>query len=180
MDAGAAASIAGGEWLHQAHASSSTSRASSTDGERGSTPSTVQSSKRKRLSCPNTKEVHPAWTYARVRLPYEPERNRHYQKLFYCKQCDYCQPIQNAEQHLRSSHGVRLQRITASLILDALQRQKEKGESLSRTAQEKLLFNVLDKRRFRDALARFIVRANVSHRVVELDEFGELCRALNP
>jgi len=180
MDAGAAASIAGGEWLHQAHASSSTSRASSTDGERGSTPGTVQSLKRKRLSCPNNKEVHPAWTYARVRLPHEPERNRHYQKLFYCKQCDYCQPIQNAEQHLRSSHGVRLQRIIASPILDALQRQKEKGESLSRTAQEKLLFNVLDKRRFRDALARFIVRANVSHRVVELDEFGELCRALNP
>lgn len=180
MDAGAAASIAGGEWLHQAHASSSTSRASSTDGERGSTPGTVQSLKRKRLSCPNTKEVHPAWTYARARLPHEPERNRHYQKLFYCKQCDYCQPIQNAEQHLRSSHGVRLQRITASPILDALQRQKEKGESLSRTTQEKLLFNVLDKRRFRDALARFIVRANVSHRVVELDEFGELCRALNP
>jgi hypothetical protein len=180
MDAGAAASIAGGEWLHQAHASSSISRDSSTDGERGSTPSTVQSLKRKRSSCPNTKEVHPAWTYARVRLPHEPERNRHYQKLFYCKQCDYCQPIQNAEQHLRSSYGVRLQRITASPILDALQRQKEKGESLSRTAQEKLLFNVLDKRRFRDALARFIVRANVSHRVVELDEFGELCRALNP
>jgi hypothetical protein len=115
-----------------------------------------------------------------MRLPHEPERNRHYQKLFYCKQCDYCQPIQNAEQHLRSSHGVRLQRISASPILDALQRQKEKGESLSRTAQEKLLFNVLDKRRFRDALARFIVRANVSHRIVELDEFGELCRALNP
>jgi hypothetical protein len=157
-----------------------TSRASSTDGERGSTPGTVQSLKRKRLSCPNNKEVHPVWTYARVRLPHEPERNQHYQKLFYCKQYDYCQPIQNAEQHLRSSHGVRLQRITASPILDALQRQKEKGESLSRTAQEKLLFNVLDKRRFRDALARFIVRANVSHRVVELDEFGELCRALNP
>lgn len=51
---------------------------------------------------------------------------------------------------------------------------------LSRTAQEKLLLNVLNKRRFRDALARFIVRANVSHRVVELDEFEELCRALNP
>jgi hypothetical protein len=130
--------------------------------------------------CLNTKEVHPAWTYARVRLPYEPERNRHYQKLFYCKQCDYCQPIQNAEQHLRSSHGVRLQQIAASPILDALQRQKEKGELLSRTAQEKLMFNVLDKRHFRDALARFIVRANVSHRVVELDEFEEFCKALNP
>ena len=75
---------------------------------------------------------------------------------------------------------MRLKRITASPIIDALQRQKEKGESLSRTEQEKLLFNVLDKRRFRDALARFIVRANVSYRVVELDEFEELCRALNP
>lgn len=30
---------------------------------------------------------------------------------------------------------------------------------LGRTAQEKLLFNVLDKRSFQDALARFIVRA---------------------
>jgi hypothetical protein len=44
MDAGAAASIADGKWLHQAHASSSTSRASSTDGERGSTPGTVRPS----------------------------------------------------------------------------------------------------------------------------------------
>lgn len=181
MDAGGApASIAAGEWPHQAHASSSASRASTTDGERGSTPGTIQSLKCKRSSCSNTKEVHPAWTYARTRLPHEPERNRHYQKLFYCNKCDYCQPIQNAEEHLRSSHGVRLQRITASPILDALQRQKEKGESLTRTAQEKLLFNVLDKRRFRDALARFVVRANVSHRIVELDEFEELCRALNP
>ena len=75
---------------------------------------------------------------------------------------------------------MRLQRITASPILDALRRQKEKGELLSRTAQEKLLFNVLDKRRSRNALARFIVRANISHRVVELDEFADLCRALNP
>lgn len=33
---------------------------------------------------------------------------------------------------------------------------------------------------FRDALVRFTVRANVSHRVVELDEFAKLCRALNP
>jgi hypothetical protein len=180
MNAGAATSIADGQWPHQAHASSSTSRASSTDGEGCWTPDTVRSLKRKRLAFPNTKEVHPAWTYARTRLPHEPERNRHYQKLFYCKQCDYCQPIQNAEQHLRSSHGVRLKRVTVSPIIDALQRQKEKGEWLSRTEQEKLLFNVLDQRRFRDALARFIVRANVSHRVVELDEFEELCRALNP
>ena len=75
---------------------------------------------------------------------------------------------------------MRLNRITASPILKALQRQKEKGESLSRTEQEKLLFNVVDKRRFRDALARFIMRANVSNRVVELNEFVELCRALNP
>jgi hypothetical protein len=83
MDAGAAALIAGGEWLHQDHASSSALRASSTGGERGSTPSTAQFLKRKQLSCPNIKEVHPAWTYARVCLPhYQPERNRHYQKLF--------------------------------------------------------------------------------------------------
>lgn len=115
-----------------------------------------------------------------MRLPHEPERNRHYQKLFSYKQCDYCQSIQNAEQHSRSSHSARLQRITASPILDALQRQKEKGESLSRTAQEKLLFYVLHKCHFRDTLARFIVRANVSHCVVELDEFVELCKALNP
>jgi hypothetical protein len=46
--------------------------------------------------------------------------------------------------------------------------------------QEKLLSNILDKRRFRDALARFIVRADVSRRVVELGEFKELCKALNP
>lgn len=39
---------------------------------------------------------------------------------------------------------------------------------------------VLDKRRFRDALARFIVRAKVSHRVVELQKFEEPCKALNP
>lgn len=75
---------------------------------------------------------------------------------------------------------MRLKRFTASPIIDALQKQKEKGESLSRTEQEKLLFNVLGKRRFRDALARFIVRANVSDRVVELDEFEELCKALDP
>ena len=180
MDVEAAASIADVEWPHRARASSSTPQAPSTASESRSTPDTGRSLKRKRASCADTKEVHPAWTYARVRLPHEPERNRHYQKLFYCKQCDYCQPIQNAEQHLRSSHGVRLQRITASPILDALRRQKEKGELLSRTAQEKLLFNVLDKRRFRDALARFLVRANISHRVVELDEFADLCRALNP
>ncbi|KAI6788131.1 hypothetical protein KC361_g9215 [Hortaea werneckii] len=164
MNSEAVTSIADSPWPHRAHASSSNSGASSTDGERCSTPGILRPSKRKRSLFPNTKEVHPAWTYARTRLPHEPERNRHYQKLFYCKQCDYCQPIQNAEQHLRSSHG----------------RQKEKGESLSRTEQEKLLFNVLDNRRFRDALARFIVRANVSHRVVELNEFEELCRALNP
>jgi hypothetical protein len=134
MDAGAVVVIAGGEWLHQAHASSSASRASSTGGERGPTPGTVQSLKRKRLSCPDIKELHPARMYARVRLLHEPERNRHYQKLFYCKQCDYCQPIQHAEQHLRSSHGMRLQRIAASPFLNAFQIQKEKGEVLSRTA----------------------------------------------
>lgn len=130
MDSEAVTSIANSPWPHRAHASSSNSGASSTDGERCSTPGTLRSSKRKRSSFPNTKEVHPAWTYACTRLPHEPERNRHYQKLFYCKQCDYCQPIQNAEQHLRSSHGVRLKRITVSPILEALQRQKEKGESL--------------------------------------------------
>lgn len=117
-------------------------------------------------SCADTKEVHPAWIYARVRLPHEPERNRHYQKLFYCKQCDYCQPIQNAEQHLRSSHGVRLQRITASPILGALRRQKEKGELQSRTAQENCFSKSCTNAVFRDALARFTVRANISHRVV--------------
>ncbi|KAM0724076.1 hypothetical protein Q7P37_000256 [Cladosporium fusiforme] len=148
IDAEAATSIADGEWPLQARASSSTPRTSSTDGERGSTPGTVRSLKRKRFIMPEHQGSPPS--------------------------------LDNAEQHLRSSHGVRLQRITASPIFDALQRQKEKGELLSRTTQEKLLFNILDKRRFRDALARFIVRANVSHRLVELDEFVELCRALNP
>ena len=90
----------------------------------------------------NNKEVPPAWTYAPIRLPHEPERNRHYQKLFYCNQCGYCQPIQNVEQYLRSCHGIRLRGLQRQPILDALQRQKEKGESLGRAVQEGLLFNV--------------------------------------
>jgi hypothetical protein len=139
--------------------------------------------KKRRRGGNNGKSAHAAWAYSRTRLPSENERNKHNQKLFYCSRCSWVQPVQNAERHLRVAHKISILpkiSVQASPLANAFERQCEKEQQNRESKSNDILFNVLGKARFRDALARLIIRGNLSHRFVELEEWKAVCLALNP
>ncbi|EXK76337.1 hypothetical protein FOQG_18920 [Fusarium oxysporum f. sp. raphani 54005] len=83
--------------------------------------STVAS--RKRFRTPTATDI---WTESRQPSRKEPERNRHAQKIWYCKRCAYSQTAHNRVRgHLRDKHYIQISEQPTAKKLDCKLRDRK-------------------------------------------------------
>jgi hypothetical protein len=129
------------------------------------------------------------WKHARVRLPYEAERDDHGHQILYCAEdnCNWKGPSSNAARHLRK-HAIFVGRFSAtpSTIAQAnnlqqgLHNMAIKHAESSHNQTVTVLRNAAQKQPFRNALARFVTACSISHKSVVSNEFKALIMAINP
>jgi 5-methylcytosine-specific restriction endonuclease McrA len=134
--------------------------------------STVAS--RKRFRTPTATDI---WTESRQPSSKEPERNRHGQKIWYCKRCAYSQTAHNRVRgHLRDKHYIQIsEQPTAKKLgqnnaidrLFRLQAARQEGHDIE---QEKHLLATVDEGLYNQALVNLITAHNLPHSLVEWPE----------
>ncbi|PNP73637.1 hypothetical protein FNYG_13019 [Fusarium nygamai] len=107
----------------------------------------------------------------------ESERNRHGQKVWYCKRCTYSQTAHNRVRgHLRDKHYIQIsEQPTAKKLgqnnaidrLFRLQAARQEGHDIE---QEKHLLAAVDERLYNQALVNLLTAHNLPHSLVEWPE----------
>jgi 5-methylcytosine-specific restriction endonuclease McrA len=143
--------------------------------------STVAS--RRRFRTPTATDI---WTESRQPSSKEPERNRHGQKIWYCKRCAYSQTARNRVRgHLRDKHYIqiseqptvkKLGQNTAIDRLFRLQAARQEGHDIE---QEKHLLAAVDEGLYNQALVNLLTAHNLPHSLVEWPEWYALLHTVN-
>lgn len=130
-----------------------------------------------------------AWQHAREPMPWEDVRNKHKQRLFYCKHCRWSDTVSNALSHLKNHHGILISKPTnnTSLRKQAHKNAIKAGFSIQEQRAQKtmdknvknVLLSAFNKDRYEDAVARLIARGSLHHRVIELPEWSAVIAAVN-
>ena len=130
--------------------------------------------------------VKSVWEQSRTRLPHEPERNKHGHRIWYCKRCQFKGTVTNGRRHLKQhsidvSNESLLERATTNntAITAAIGRQNLLAHAQAEEKVRNTLRNAVDKKRYRDAVARLVTRLKLKHTIVEYNEFKALCLCLN-
>ncbi|KAH7187336.1 hypothetical protein DER44DRAFT_800341 [Fusarium oxysporum] len=143
--------------------------------------STVAS--RKRFRTPTATDI---WTESRQPSSKEPERNRHGQKIWYCKRCTYPQTAHNRVRgHLRDKHYIQIsEQPTAKKLgqnnaidrLFRLQAARQEGHDIE---QEKHLLAAVDEGLYNQVLVNLLTAHNLPHSLVEWPEWYALLHIVN-
>ncbi|RKK10689.1 hypothetical protein BFJ65_g14684 [Fusarium oxysporum f. sp. cepae] len=138
---------------------------------------------RKRFRTPTATDI---WTESRQPSSKEPERNRHGQKIWYCKRCTYSQTAHNRVRgHLRDKHYIQIsEQPTAKKLgqnnaidrLFRLQAARQEGHDIE---QEKHLLAAIDERLYNQALVNLLTAHNLPHSLVEWPEWYALLHTVN-
>ena len=127
------------------------------------------------------------WQEARDPRVSEPVRNKHNQKIFYCRHCSWSAAASNRiRTHLRDAHRINIakagptaRQAAVSKSIGALfgeQRALQEGRNVS---QEKELVNAIDQPAFYQALCLLVTRRNIPYNCVEWPEFWTLIHSVN-
>jgi hypothetical protein len=153
----------------------------------GESPQASESSStiasRKRFRTPTATDI---WTESRQPSSKEPKRNRHGQKIWYCKRCTYSQTAHNRVRgHLRDKHYIQIsEKPTAKNLgqnnaIDRLFRRQAARQEGHDIEQEKHLLAAVDERLYNQALVNLLTAHNLPHSLVEWPEWYALLHTVN-
>jgi hypothetical protein len=140
---------------------------------------------KKRRRGPKTRAIE-AWKHAREHLPWEDDQNKHGQRIYYCKHCDWSGVIQNSGRHLQHKHGILViedsslrKRAAHNAIKAGFTVQEQKAQKTMDTKVKNILKSAFKKDQYEDAVARLIARGSLNHRLIELPEWAAVIAAVN-
>lgn len=152
----------------------------------GESPPVSESSavaSRKRFRTPTAVDI---WTESRQPSSYEPERNRHGQKIWYCKRCAYSQTAHNRIRgHLREKHYMSIsEQPTAKKLgqenaIDRLFTQQTARQDGHNIEQEKQLLAAVNEDLYNQALVNLLTAHSLPHSLVEWPEWYALLHTVN-
>ncbi|KJZ70117.1 hypothetical protein HIM_10487 [Hirsutella minnesotensis 3608] len=126
------------------------------------------------------------WAESRQPHGAEPERNRHGQRIWYCKRCSYSQTAHNrVRAHLGDKHFIRIResaqekRSGSQRVIERLFRKQLEKQEGRDVEQEKHLVAALDEDAYNRALINLIAAHSLPHNLVEWPEWYSLLRTVN-
>jgi hypothetical protein len=143
--------------------------------------STVAS--RKRFRTPTATDI---WTESRQPSSKEPERNRHGQKIWYCKRCAYSETAHNRVRgHLRDKHYIQIskqptaKKLGQNNAIDRLVRLQAVRQEGHDVEQEKHLLAAVDEGLYNQALVNLPTAHNLPHSLTAWPEWYALLHTVN-
>ncbi|OWT42471.1 restless-like transposase [Pochonia chlamydosporia 170] len=138
--------------------------------------------RRKRVRTPTALNI---WAESRQPNRHEPERNKHGQKIWYCKRCSYSQAAHNRVRgHLRDKHCVLIfehqsaKKLGQGVAIDRLFRQQAARQNGQDVERERYLRASVDEVAYNQALVNLITAHSLPHSLVEWPECRQLRKAL--
>ncbi len=138
---------------------------------------------RKRARTPTALDI---WAESRHANRHEPERNRHGQKIWYCKRCSYSQAAHNRVRgHLRDKHCLVIseqqtaKKLGQDVAIDRLFRLQAARQTGHDVEREKYLRTSVDEDAYNQALVNLITAHGLPHSLVEWPEWYALLHTVN-
>lgn len=138
---------------------------------------------RKRVRTPTALDI---WAESRQPSRHEPERNKHGQKIWYCKRCSYSQAAHNRVRgHLRDKHCVLVseqqsaKKLGQGIAIDRLFRQQAARQNGHDVERERYLRASVDEDAYNQALVNLITAHSLPHSLVEWPEWYALLHTVN-
>ncbi|OAQ57829.2 restless-like transposase [Pochonia chlamydosporia 170] len=139
--------------------------------------------RRKRVRTPTALNI---WAESRQPNRHEPERNKHGQKIWYCKRCSYSQAAHNRVRgHLRDKHCVLIfehqsaKKLGQGVAIDRLFRQQAARQNGQDVERERYLRASVDEVAYNQALVNLITAHSLPHSLVEWPEWYALLHTVN-
>jgi hypothetical protein len=152
----------------------------------GSSPFSECSSpleRKKRVRTPTALDI---WAESRPPNHHEPERNKHGQKIWYCKRCSYSQAAHNRVRgHLRDKHCVvvseqhSIKKLGHGIAIDRLFRQQAARQGGHDVERDRYLRTSVDEDAYNQALVNLITAHSLPHSLVEWPEWYALLHTVN-
>ncbi|KAJ6790306.1 hypothetical protein PWT90_10995 [Aphanocladium album] len=137
---------------------------------------------RKHLRTPTALDI---WAESRTPDSDKPARNRHGQKIWYCKRCSYYQTAHNrVRSHLRDKHCVQIsdqpaKKVRQEAAIDTLFLQQAARQGGQDVEEERHLRICVDPDAYNQALVKLITAHSLPHTLVEWPEWYALLRTVN-
>lgn len=138
---------------------------------------------RKRVRTPTALDI---WAESRQPNRHEPGRNKHSQKIWYCKRYSYSQAAHNRVRgHLRDKHCVLIseqqtaKKLGQGVAIDRLFRRQAARQNGLDVERERYLRTSVDEDAYNQALVNLITAHSLPHSLVEWPEWYALLHTVN-